>query len=366
MRQLSIWKVFVTILLLFITPIMATVYTRDQMLALRHSPVLLNHHSRSAVSYFGLHRRGCRAGAHWRQRVTAAHGMTSRRTTPVEIPTVNNVRRAMVINNEQLTSRQDDILRRLQPVHDSTMSSLSVGVWASFPNCPLTSKCYRHDAYRGVQPVVDSPTTLPSTCVWASVPETSSSSRTSQPTTPVLLPQSEDDVISPVHSVECRPNLASTPKSELLQSQIDRHSLSCKSTSGSYDSISDVPDITSILSQPVNASTLSDFNLQSLFDSNPYGNDSHSSLRNVSVPSSYDLSLNHQPLNPLTLSDFGLHGLFDLNISVSENHVHNLPANYTIRQDGPKNISPCFPNICFANIRGGLVSKVDEITSILS
>jgi len=127
MRQLSIWKVFVTILLLFITPIMATVYTRDQMLALRHSPVLLNHHSRSAVSYFGLHRRGCRAGAHWRQRVVAARGMTSRRTTPVEIPTVNNVRRAMVLNNKQLTSRQDDILRRLQPVHDSTMSSLSVG-----------------------------------------------------------------------------------------------------------------------------------------------------------------------------------------------------------------------------------------------
>jgi len=160
MRQLSIWKVFVTILLLFITPIMATVYTRDQMLALRHSPVLLNHHSRSAVSYFGLHRRGCRTGAHWRQRVVAARGMTSRRTTPVEIPTVNNVRRAMVLNNKQLTNRQDDILRRLQPVHDSTMSSLSVGVWASFPNCPLTSKCYRHDAYRGVQPVVDSTTTL--------------------------------------------------------------------------------------------------------------------------------------------------------------------------------------------------------------
>ena len=97
-----------------------------------------------------------------------------------------------------------------------------------------------------------------------------------------------------------------------LQSQIDRHSLSCKSISGLYDSISDVPDITSILPQPVNASTLSDFNLQSLFDSNPYGNDSHcGSLRNVSIPYSYDLSLNHQPLTRLTLSDFGLHGLFD-------------------------------------------------------
>ena len=129
-------------------------------------------------------------------------------------------------------------------------------------------------------------------------------------------------------------------RSPRVNTQLDRHSLSCKSISGSCDSISDVPDVTSILSQPVNASTLSDFNLQSLFDSNPYGKDSHcGSLRNVSVPSSYDLSLNHQPLNPLTLSDFGLHGLFDLNISVNENHIHNLPANYTIRQHGPKHIT---------------------------
>ena len=35
-------------------------------------------------------------------------------------------------------------------------------------------------------------------------------------------------------------------------------------------------------------------------------------------------------------TDFGLHGRFDLNISVNENHTHNLPANYTIRQDGLK------------------------------
>ena len=53
--------------------------------------------------------------------------MTSRRTTPVEIPTVNNVRRAMVVNNEQLTSRQDHTVRSLPPLHDSTTSPLSTG-----------------------------------------------------------------------------------------------------------------------------------------------------------------------------------------------------------------------------------------------
>ena len=290
----------------------------------------------------------------------------SHRATPVEIPTVSNVRRATVVNNEQLTSRHDDTVGSLPPVHDSTTSPLSTGVWASVPKYPLISKCYQHDAYRGLQPVVDSTTTLPSTCVWASVPETLSSPRMSQLTTPVLLPQSKGDVISPVHSVECRPNLASTPKSELLHSQADRYSLSCKSISGSYDSISHVQDVTSILSQPVNLSTLTDFDLQSLFNSNPYDNDSHSSLRNVPVPSSCDLSFNHQPLTPLTLSDLGLHALFDLNNSANENHIHNLPANYTTKQNGLKQTLPCFPNIWLSNIRGGLVSKVDEITNILT
>jgi len=64
MRHRSIWrKYYVTVLLLFITPTMAIVYTRDKMLALRRTSVLLNHCSRLAVSYLGLHHRGCRAGA---------------------------------------------------------------------------------------------------------------------------------------------------------------------------------------------------------------------------------------------------------------------------------------------------------------
>ena len=94
---------FIAILVLFITANMAIVYSRDQLLSFRPSSDL---HSHLTVSQLRLHRRSCRAGAHWRRRVLAARGMTSQcniTRTCVGIPTING-HHTVVINNEQLNA----------------------------------------------------------------------------------------------------------------------------------------------------------------------------------------------------------------------------------------------------------------------
>jgi len=331
MRRPRIWKDFVTILLLFIILTMAIVYTRDQLLALRHSPGLLNHQCRLAVTYFGLHRRGCRAGAHWRRRVAAARGLTSERTTTsAEIPTVSNVHCAVVINNELLTSYQGSAYRECVPLSTS----------------------YYDDTHRSPQPVADSATTLPSTCVWAAVPEshwanftelcspypvsaasfqqpspTPSSQRTSQPMSPFSLSQSAGTANLSVHSAQCRPNLASTPKFELLQTQVDSHSLS------------------------LNACSLSDCNLLSpaVTDSPP------------TSPSSVQCSIS-------TLSDYCVDALFDPCLADSK-YVSRAAVSPKISSAHSSALSVthnrCMPTVFAANLRGGFCAKYDELYVLL-
>ena len=106
MRRPSVWKDFATISLLFIILTVVIVYTRDQLLALRHSPRLLNHRCRLALSHFDLHRRGCRAGANLRLRAATARGLTSQRTT-TSIRRQQCALRHGYKNNERLTSCQD-------------------------------------------------------------------------------------------------------------------------------------------------------------------------------------------------------------------------------------------------------------------
>jgi len=89
---MSFLKNFMVILVLFITANKAIVYSCDQLLSFLPSSALLNHYSRLTVSQLGLHRRGCRAGAHWRRCVLAARAMTSQCSITckcVEIPTIN-------------------------------------------------------------------------------------------------------------------------------------------------------------------------------------------------------------------------------------------------------------------------------------
>ena len=122
---------FIAILVLFITANMAIVYSRDQLLSFRTSSALLNHHSRLIVSQFGLHRRGCLAGAHWRRRVLAARGMTSQRSITracVGIPTING-HHTVVINNERVNAHVSE-----QIVPLSSTSSINRTL---LPNCPV-------------------------------------------------------------------------------------------------------------------------------------------------------------------------------------------------------------------------------------
>ena len=106
---IDIWTFLIIVLMELIAPATATVYSRDQLLTLRTSPVLLNHRVCLQVSQLGLRRRGCRAGRRWRRRALAAHSVTLsvRRTCPPgEIPTITG-HRAAVINNNQPIDRND-------------------------------------------------------------------------------------------------------------------------------------------------------------------------------------------------------------------------------------------------------------------
>jgi len=93
--------------------------------------------------------------------------------------------------------------------------------------------------------------------------------------------QPEGTLMSPPHLVD-RPNMASTPQAGFTQSCTDRYSFLFECSSELNDSIlSDVPDVTSVLSEPVNVSTLSDFNLRCLFEPDPLDEDSQTKIKNV-------------------------------------------------------------------------------------
>ena len=107
--------------------------------------------------------------------------------------------------------------------------------------CSPFSTSYYDETHRTLQPVVDSSTTLSSTCVWAAVteshwansaelrsPSPMSSASFQQPCqmSPFSLSLSAGTAISSVDSGQYRPNLASMPKIQLLQTQVDSRSLS--------------------------------------------------------------------------------------------------------------------------------------------
>ena len=137
---------FTIVLTLFTTLRMATAYSRDQLLSLRNSGVLLNHDVCLEVSQLRLRRRGCRAGAHHRHRVQVAQSVTSsvsRPLKPGEIPVIIGYR-TVFTNNHQLFRRrhnsrpyyarssgssvsQSAVVRLDEHIETSTTTSLSPG-----------------------------------------------------------------------------------------------------------------------------------------------------------------------------------------------------------------------------------------------
>ena len=98
---------------------MATNYSRDQLLSLRHTPVLLGRQPCLLVTQLGLRRRGCRAGKHCRTHLLSSSGRRPT-ATACESSTASN-HSAMVINNHQLFQSQRDTDKSSSPdVHAAT------------------------------------------------------------------------------------------------------------------------------------------------------------------------------------------------------------------------------------------------------
>jgi len=167
MIHMSFLMKFIAILVLFITANMAIVYSRDQLLSFWPSLALLNHHSRLTFSQLGLHRRGCRAGAHWRRRVLAVRGMTSQCSTLrtcVGIPTHLSEQTVSLSTITSINTIQQPVMTLLPncPMHRPTFQ----------PNvCPPLSTICQEDTHMVSQMANGSATSPLSTCVWASVPE---------------------------------------------------------------------------------------------------------------------------------------------------------------------------------------------------
>jgi len=108
---------------LLITPNMVVTYSRDRLLSLGNHTALLNQ-GVDLASQLGLRRRGCRAGAHCRRRLQAAHSVTSsttRTSTRGEIPIIVGHRIAFV-NKYQLIDAQRDP-GRVTPLKSTTEAS---------------------------------------------------------------------------------------------------------------------------------------------------------------------------------------------------------------------------------------------------
>ena len=178
--------------------------------------------------------------------------------------------------------------------------------------------------------------------------------------------QPEGTLMSPPHLVD-RPNMASTPQAGFTQSCADRYSFLFECSSELNDFIlSDVPDVTSVLSEPVNVSTLSDFNLRCLFEPDPLDEDSQTKIKNVLENSAENcthfcgISLtstdNAVPADSCTLSDFNLHTLFDLDTCVNNNNnIHICIAPYGRNFRGAKCICT---RICTIQFPTTLLNKI--------
>ena len=130
-----------------------------------------------------------------------------------------------------------------------------------------------------------------------------------------------------------------------------------------YDDFIFCNEISSISSEPVLSSTLSDFYLQQLFDSSsPSSVSNFSDIQVGMSPQALSMSNKDQHLNCSVESDFNLHLLFqseEQDNSVIDNIVADtVPSKTTTKW--------LFPTIWFANVRGGLVSKLDEIQTVLA
>ena len=122
----NISRSLIVILIPFMTPETAIVYSRDQLLMLQNHAVLLNHGQCSTISQLCLRRRGCRAGAHLRRRLWTANQAASSAgmmTTHGEIPVVVG-HRINTVNRNQLFQRRHDpgvsVLRYLVYIASST------------------------------------------------------------------------------------------------------------------------------------------------------------------------------------------------------------------------------------------------------
>ena len=102
------WITFFAVQILFITVLMATEYSRDQLLSLRAKPAprFIDHDRRLLICQLGLRRRGCRAGKHTHRARLAARSVTSshrRTSTPGEIPVITGHRPAVFTNNQLIS-----------------------------------------------------------------------------------------------------------------------------------------------------------------------------------------------------------------------------------------------------------------------
>ena len=199
----NIWRFLFVVLILFTTPLLSTVYSRERLLSLRHRAALLSKHDCLFITHLGLRRRGCRAGLHKRCRLLAARGMTSS-VIPGDTP-------AVFVNNNQHTggrrfSQQvggaplstitvptqfdvsvpppqcPDYLSTLQPSGCSPVSFSSYDYVARPVTAPcstsvshttdvLFSNSHQEIIHSGLQSTSGALTSPLSTCVWESVPE---------------------------------------------------------------------------------------------------------------------------------------------------------------------------------------------------
>ena len=376
----TLTRIFV-ILILFVTLGMAVTYSRDQLLSLRNSSALLNLGQCSTISQLGLRRRGCRAGAHFHRRLLAARRVTSSTTctsTCGEIPTIIG-QRPTFINKHQLfhgrceaggvrllptfTTPDRRICERLlsPPLVIRTTEQDPMNQWLLQPPAtPLHRVPAAEDTTSSARRTLSGPVT----CNHVSI----STNRLEEPHTGLQPPGTRSDNPIPLsmstythsHSKSYAGQTRTTPASA-AQHQPTQLSSPSTPTDQLANSTSDTLNCYS------DSTPLLDYKLFS----QQYHSDNHidhpiADLDNSTLSPISPVSISSLPSVPSSLATSGdalsfLNNSYDSNI----NSISCSRNNYAWIHPTPHVLRFRFPTLFMANLRGGLCTKLDELSVLL-
>ena len=355
------------ILTLFITPDTVVTYPRDRLLSLRNHTALLNHGQRSLVSQLGLRRRGCRARAHCQRRLQVARSVTSSTTctsTRGEIPTIVG-HRVVFVNKHQLIDARHNV-GVLKPLTEALPRTVVPDVrrcksrpsYAAVRRLSNTSVSSSEPAYTST----DSEFSLSFHCQQLNNVNDICELRTEKQNV-VSISTSCNKEKEETHNGSVPAVIASQNLSpQNVSTYILLESLSVQRQTSNQEN-------ERVLSQPRLPSVQAMVQPKSKDNPSLYQYDSH--ISDLSSPTSCDMSL--ASIRSIQSIPSSLVDTDDVCYVLDKSHdfsrgdlsLSNCSSNYTWIYSSPQVRRFIFPTVLLANLRGGLCTKLDELSVML-